>query len=238
MQSKSVIFILSIILPTVFVGCSKNDVLSEQKMVEVITDIQLAQSIYQIKGVDYMPLEAKDALFAGVLEKHNITEARFDSSLVWYSDRTDRLMRIEDSVRVKLQEQLTVLESNSTKNNRLIPETFVLDAETPIYSFSLQGNELVGLDKDNIDWSFDVFGLSDQLVVASISYTYADTLIVRQDTLKQNMSYSLSNNEKIANLQNVSAFIRLKTHENTDPVYLYRVKINSLGLPKLTEKIR
>ncbi len=53
--------------------------------------------------IGYTTVEKKEALIDQVLEKHKITEARWDTSLSWYSDKIDLYLQINDSVKSRLK---------------------------------------------------------------------------------------------------------------------------------------
>ena len=57
----------------------------EEKMVDLLCDIQLAQAVYNSDN-QFSSNEKKDGLIEGVLKKHKVTQADLDSSLLWYAD--------------------------------------------------------------------------------------------------------------------------------------------------------
>ena len=54
-------------------------------MREVLVDLHKTEALIQIAGLQYGHDEAQNIYYAQVLEKHGITQAQFDSSLVWYT---------------------------------------------------------------------------------------------------------------------------------------------------------
>ena len=79
-------------------ACSKvpRDILSEKKMQAVQVDMQLAESMISMKSREYKEPEQKAALYQAVFRKHGITEAQYDSSLVWYGKNLDIYMKVYD----------------------------------------------------------------------------------------------------------------------------------------------
>jgi hypothetical protein len=179
-----------------FYACG-NKVLSESKMSRVLADIELAQSIYQNKGFEYRTVEAKDALLAGVLEKHGITQAQLDSSLVWYAQRPDRLIKISDSVQalLKRQEQAVELEAEQSKE-RIFPSLIRLNENSKLYSFRLNRTEFSQADTAaHYAIRFDVLSLdSARQIQAFFYYEYKDTVIERQFDITRTGRYYVSPN--------------------------------------------
>ena len=66
--------------------------------------------------------EKKEALINHVLEKHKISEARWDTSLSWYSDNIDQYLQINDSVKSRLQREQNVVQKLSMQNAAMLEE--------------------------------------------------------------------------------------------------------------------
>ncbi|MDR2118153.1 MAG: DUF4296 domain-containing protein [Tannerellaceae bacterium] len=79
-------------------SCSKvpGGILPERKMKEVLIDMQLAESMINANYQNYPDSARRAALFQSVFRKHKITQAVYDSSLVWYGKNLDVLIPIYD----------------------------------------------------------------------------------------------------------------------------------------------
>ena len=93
------------------VACSKvpDGILSEKEMQKVMTDMLLAEAMV---GTDYKTFkedDAKIALYQSVFRKHGITQADYDSSLVWYGRNLDIYMKVYERVLADLNKQMTAL---------------------------------------------------------------------------------------------------------------------------------
>ena len=101
---------------TMFTACSvelPSHVISEGKMEKILYDYHLAQGMAEAKGGD---VEANRYLYVQkVFEKYHITEAQFDTSMVWYSGHTSHLDKMYDRIEARLER-----ESNAAGLN--IPE--------------------------------------------------------------------------------------------------------------------
>ncbi|GAB6395485.1 MAG: DUF4296 domain-containing protein [Bacteroidales bacterium] len=79
-------------------ACSKvpGGVLPEKKMKDVMLDIRLAENMINGNYQAYPDSTSRTALFASVFRKHRITQALYDSSLVWYGKNMDVLLQVYD----------------------------------------------------------------------------------------------------------------------------------------------
>jgi hypothetical protein len=84
--------------PLLLIACSKvpDDILQEKKMRDVMIDVYLAESLIEADRAAYSDTVRKAALFQSIFRKHNITEAAYDSSIVWYSKNMDIYMLVLD----------------------------------------------------------------------------------------------------------------------------------------------
>ncbi len=79
-----------ITLAVLAVSCSgeKKDILPEKKMEDVLFDYHLAESVSRLKNADSL---TSKRYFDLVMEKHGVTRAEFDSSMVYYMKHADKL---------------------------------------------------------------------------------------------------------------------------------------------------
>lgn len=66
-------------------GCRPKGILHSGEMRRVLADLHKTDALVQSLGLQYGHDEALNIYYAQVLEKHGITQAQFDSSLVWYT---------------------------------------------------------------------------------------------------------------------------------------------------------
>ncbi|MBI1287271.1 MAG: DUF4296 domain-containing protein [Flavobacteriales bacterium] len=82
--------------------------LDEDKMVSVMVDMHLVETAQNLKVIE--PDSANlnyDRMFESIFVSHGVTKTEFDSSLYYYSTRTEEMNVIYD----KVLEQLSELES-------------------------------------------------------------------------------------------------------------------------------
>ena len=235
------IIYITISITILLCSCSRRPryVIPERKMMEVLYDIRLAQSIY-LNDPQFEPDEKKDALVAGVLEKHKITQAELDSSLLWYSDNIQAYSEINDSVASRLRARNEVLMSSRMAQNAkgrrrldlIIPTSYYLDKYTPTLSFDIDSFKIKGIKNISaFHLKFDVQGLNDlQKAEAAVFFTYKDTLVRKIVPIEGNKQYSLSKPQLPDSLlKSVSGYVHLKNSVVSSNVILYNMSyIDSL----------
>ncbi|GHT34317.1 hypothetical protein FACS189434_10270 [Bacteroidia bacterium] len=95
-----------------FISCSgtPKGVLSEKQMVEVITDLNLAEGTMMISGIAWTDKQKKERYYNYVFEKHNITPEQFDTSFTWYARTPAKLEKIYTKVTANLNQKEADLE--------------------------------------------------------------------------------------------------------------------------------
>ena len=90
-------------------GCTvrPHGILSMREMRAVVYDLHRADGVLQVYNVPYAERDSVHSRFYEVvLEKHGVTQAEFDSSLVWYTDNPKRFNKVYAPVLKKLKEEL------------------------------------------------------------------------------------------------------------------------------------
>ena len=89
----------------VLTGCRPRGILSSRQMREVLVDLHKTDAIIQMQGIGFRDNEIKDIYYAETLEKHGVTQAQFDSSLVWYTAHPQFFNKIYPKVLKELDAQ-------------------------------------------------------------------------------------------------------------------------------------
>ena len=100
-------FIILCVLSAV-VGCRPRGVLSNQQMRDVLYDLHRVDGALQVAGYHYGHDQEVAAYYMTVLDKHGITQAQFDSSLVWFTDNPQIFNKIYPKVIARLEADLEV----------------------------------------------------------------------------------------------------------------------------------
>ena len=90
------------------IGCRPRGVLSNREMRNVLYDLHRADGALQVAGYHYSHDQELAAYYKNVLDKHGITQAEFDSSLVWFTDNPQIFNKIYPKVIARLEADLEV----------------------------------------------------------------------------------------------------------------------------------
>lgn len=108
-MSRSPQYLLLLAMTICLLGmasCRPRGVLSPHEMRDVVYDLHRADGAIQVAGYNYSHDEELAACYKSVLDKHGITQAQFDSSLVWYTDNPQRFNKIYPKVVARLEADL------------------------------------------------------------------------------------------------------------------------------------
>ncbi len=95
--------LIGLLFAGLLVGCRPKGILHSWEMRAVIVDLHKTDALLQECGLQYGHTEEVNIYYAQVLEKHGVTQAEFDSSLVWYTAHP----QLFDKIYPKVVAQLT-----------------------------------------------------------------------------------------------------------------------------------
>ena len=101
---KKCFIILCVLLAVV--GCRPRGVLSNKEMRDVLYDLHRVDGALQVAGYNYGHNQELAAYYKAVLDEHGVTQAEFDSSLVWFTDNPQIFNKIYPKVIARLQEDV------------------------------------------------------------------------------------------------------------------------------------
>lgn len=122
-------YIYIVLLACALVGCRPDGILSSRKMQAVLVDIHKTEAVMQAAGYTstaYADVEAK--AYYITLQKHEVTQAQFDSSLVWYTKHPQLFDKIYPKVRAQLEKERDAFmeahpsASSAKKEKRILPD--------------------------------------------------------------------------------------------------------------------
>lgn len=238
MMSRKLIYILSVLTIIISISsCDSNNALSQNKMVAVLHDIQIAEAIQQTRRNDFTDMQSKDALIEGVLRKHGITQAQLDSSLVWYSDNVEVYLRVNDSVMATLRRDVDiqnemVARRSYRRNNinfSLLPEFYYLTNSEPTLPFfidSLQVGHFPDFEiklkamsiEEDVDANF------------SVSFVYNDTTLIANQKITSDGLYQIEKPNRAGLLKGIYGNVHLNTENMREDrkVLLYDISIRDM----------
>ena len=141
------IVLLSLCSLLFFSGCRPRGILSSREMRNIIIDLHKTDALLQVAGLQYVDNEARGIYYAQVMEKYGVTQAEFDSSLVWYTAHPQLFDKIYPKVMTQLtNERESFYEKHSAELN-LLPDEFNAKDDIVIKPKSLTSAQL-----DSIFW--------------------------------------------------------------------------------------
>jgi hypothetical protein len=77
-------------------SCSRvpKHILSERKMRVVLYDMLIAEAMVEVKNESFPTNADRQTVYDAVFNKHRITQAEYDSSLIWYGKHIDMYMAV------------------------------------------------------------------------------------------------------------------------------------------------
>jgi hypothetical protein len=95
----------------------KRNIISENKFVDLLVDIHLADAIASEKGyIDQTYQIDSASLYGSVFRKHRVTKAEFDSTMVYYSSRPDDFQKVYNRVTAELKERQEKINTENRHN--------------------------------------------------------------------------------------------------------------------------
>lgn len=240
--------LLLLILTTMVFSCQNrpSEVLPRKKMENVMYDMYIAEAIIEHDYHDYVEPENKEALINQVLKKHKISEARWDTSLSWYSDKIDVYLQINDSVKSRLkrkQEELDreemLLASQDEEFQKKSPDYIPLHFRIATlgcergFKFKLDSMQLVERfgENDTLFFRFKLLGIhpSDSYSLKSmLTVNYSDTTVYQSSELYENKAYSFPLYRTIDKdiISAVDGFVYLSGKFPQVPIQLYQISLS------------
>ena len=122
-----------LIIAAGLISCRPKGILHSWEMRDVIVDLHKTDALLQVTGVSKYNTEARSIYYAQVLQEHGVTQAQFDSSLVWYTAHPQLFDKIYPRVLAQLdKEKEDFLKQHPELANEASPKTDeALEAQRP-----------------------------------------------------------------------------------------------------------
>lgn len=128
-----------VVLAVAAASCNRvpDGVIKPEAMARLMADIRVADAVVNVNGADYRNRASREALRKAVFDRHGVTEAEFDSSLVWYGHNIGRYQDVTDRSIEILEERLEIAGSKATEAAMSIAGDSVDVWEKPrVYTFN------------------------------------------------------------------------------------------------------
>lgn len=232
MNRKSLLYLLVVVASGIlFSYCSRpKEVLDRKEMEKLMYDVYIAEAMIDNDYSTFDTPQKKEALIHEVFKKHRTTQAQWDTSLSWYSDRIDIYLKMNDSVKSRIQRRQQSMErvlnrqleeeqllSKRSYLGSFIPRAYCFDEVNPIHGFRFKLDSAEIADKindDDFSFAFNVFGIPEgesPKLRSALILEYKDTTIYRVDSVFDNRKYALRGQKYISNdtLKKIAGFVRM-----------------------------
>jgi hypothetical protein len=220
------------------------EVLNRKNMEQLMYDIYIAEATLENDYGNFNTPEKKEAYINQIFRAHDVTQAEWDTSLSWYSDRIDLYLKMNDSVKVRLQrtrkeidKQLQRLNAQQVVNPALLSPSYI----PPVYTFSMPGIKKgffflldsaeisSSISTDQFSFTFSVIGVPpffNASLLASLTLVYADTVISQSQSIDENKTYTMAASRFIPGdtLTQINGFVHLDDSSAVVPgIQLYNI---------------
>lgn len=213
-------------------------VLDEEEMTDVLVDFHLAQGMAEAQGDK--PEIARYKYAQAVFRKHHITEAEFDSSMIYWSGRSENFKQIYDNVVNRVRAQAERLGVEATSQDKFASLTNEGDTANIwlgkdfacvvpnrvgcIYSFQMKADSTFR-PGDSFLWRFKsqfVARSMNNEAIAQLNFYYdTDTVISKSElirnSLKNELQHTPDKGLDTLNLNSITGFIYIPLVNNADP---------------------
>ena len=236
---------ISFVLFLMMIACSRapKGIIPERKMRLLLTDMHLADAMITSDPYTFQNDDDKNALYQSVFDKHRVTQAVYDSSLVWYGKNLDVYMQVYKMALIDVNkkiEEIGVIEPETVLS--LNAELFDIWSTGKYYEFfpTSLSNCLVFNFVPEEDYSsgsifvlgFQVMGLVAGMqspVEVHFRAEQIDTTIMMNNRITNDGFYELTLRTLAAHkVRRVYGYIRFNEHA----VPYHKIYLNDINLMK------
>lgn len=233
-------------------------ILDEEEMTDVLVDFHLAQGIAEARGEE--PEISRYKHIQAVFKKHHITEAEFDSSMVYWSGRAEDFTFIYNNVVTRVraqaermgleattQDKFASLTSEGDTANIWLGKDFACVVANPVqcvYSFQMKADSTFR-QGDSFIWRFKsqfVTRSMNNEAIAQINFYYdTDTVTTVYELIRNNPKNELEYYPRKAldtlNLRSITGFVYLPMESNDPPKPLLISEMKLIRMHKPQEQV-
>ncbi|MDR2843662.1 MAG: DUF4296 domain-containing protein [Candidatus Symbiothrix sp.] len=192
-----------------------NNVLSDQKMENVLFDLYLAETaIHENRSFSLSDSLTRQELLQSIFKKHKISEQKLDTSLVWYNAHLDKYIKINENLSKRYGLLLTDLEA---EKERIRIASTIIDTSyfyrSPSFWLQSQGRDQIHAFVNHTDTvqmnrskqyyvQLTMWGMKDSMQsVLTLCVQCNDTNFIHRDTIAKNglfeKQYSFYGNHQV-----------------------------------------
>lgn len=225
------------------------EVLNKKQMERLMYDVYIAEATMENDYRNFDTPEKKEAYINRVFKAHKTTQAQWDTSLSWYSDRIDIYLKMNDSVKARLQrtrqgidamveKQRQELWIDPTISPSYLPSSYIFSMSDTRkgFRFRLDSTQIFSrVTGDDFLFTFSAVGVPPRLsspFTSLLTLVYSDTTIYRFQEIRENRIYEFSGSKYIPGdtITEITGFVRLQDPTGVIPhIQLYNISFGDIS---------
>ena len=114
MRHRSLLVPCAMLLIALTGACDRTPeyVLSRSEMVDLMVDMHKAEGVVELNRSRYGSDSMRKVMKQSVLQRHGVTQERFDTSMVWYGHNLEKYIEVYDEVIARLESEVSEVDAD------------------------------------------------------------------------------------------------------------------------------
>ena len=235
-------------------SCGKeipDEIIQPSKMEKILYDYHLTMGMS-----DNSKNTEKEARKKYIFQKHGITAADFDSSMVWYTRESQELMSIYENLNKRFKREYEhverLLESREEANTRSFASGDTVDVwmkenilwftKSPLnnrLTFEIKADSTFH-PKDAFDWNMDYYFMTEGEAIMGLNVIYEnDSVIGMTKSITESGPQSIYlHTDSAYNIKALNGFIYVPENQNKQPnILLHKIDLTRYHMPEPTDSL-
>jgi hypothetical protein len=235
-------------------SCGKeipDEIIQPSKMEKVLYDYHLTMGMS-----DNSKNTEKEARKKYIFQKHGITAADFDSSMVWYTRESQELMSIYENLNKRFKREYEhverLLESREEANTRSFASGDTVDVwmkenilwftKSPLnnrLTFEIKADSTFH-PKDAFDWNMDYYFMTDGEAIMGLNVIYEnDSVIGMTKSITESGPQSIYlHTDSAYNIKSLNGFVYIPQNQAKQPnILLHKINLTRYHMPEPTDSL-
>lgn len=235
-------------------SCGKeipDEIIQPSKMEKVLYDYHLTMGMS-----DNSKNTEKEARKKYIFQKHGITAADFDSSMVWYTRESQELMSIYENLNKRFKREYEhverLLESREEANTRSFASGDTVDVwmkenilwftKSPLnnrLTFEIKADSTFH-PKDAFDWNMDYYFMTEGEAIMGLNVIYEnDSVIGMTKSITESGPQSIYlHTDSAYNIKSLNGFVYVPQNQAKQPnILLHKINLTRYHMPEPTDSL-
>ena len=235
-------------------SCGKeipDEIIQPSKMEKVLYDYHLTMGMS-----DNSKNTEKEARKKYIFQKHGITAADFDSSMVWYTRESQELMSIYENLNKRFKREYEhverLLESREEANTRSFASGDTVDVwmkenilwftKSPLnnrLTFEIKADSTFH-PKDAFDWNMDYYFMAEGEAIMGLNVIYEnDSVIGMTKSITESGPQSIYlHTDSAYNIKSLNGFVYVPQNQAKQPnILLHKINLTRYHMPEPTDSL-